>query len=80
MGARSEGSAVVRRTVIHYACGCSTTRIETSCSSEQEPAPCGAHRQPILKIAVTTEYARPAEFTASDCDDLCEVAQSRSNL
>ncbi|MCW5876514.1 MAG: hypothetical protein KIS85_06490 [Anaerolineales bacterium] len=57
---------VTRREERRYACGCSTTRIESFSLPAQEPAAsaaqlCAAHGGEVLRVAVVSEYGPSRE-------------------
>jgi hypothetical protein len=47
---------VTRRREEHYACGCSTTHIETMQLALGSPAHCAGHGEPMIKTIRTNEY------------------------
>jgi hypothetical protein len=44
----------------HFACGCTSTRIESILLPSLDPQLCTGHRGELLRSVVTTEY-RPAQ-------------------
>lgn len=47
---------IVYRYEEHFACGCSTVRIEHDMNSELEPRVCSGHGDSLVKSIATTEY------------------------
>lgn len=55
---------IVRRHVIHYACGCSTTRIEVQHANSEWTPVCAGHLLGAIKEELITEY-QPSEIDKS---------------
>lgn len=51
-----------------YACGCTTTRIETILLPALEPQLCQLHQAALLKVVRTTEYKSSAITRSEDPD------------
>lgn len=47
---------VVRRHELHYACGCTTTRIEAARRPAGELPECAGHHHPLIEQIETTQY------------------------
>jgi len=53
---QSELVEIVVRREEHFACGCSTTRIENTFASDLDLPRCAGHGQELQRIVHTTEY------------------------
>ncbi len=52
----SERLEIIQRRIIHYACGCTTTRIQVEHRKLESLPVCAGHELEVIKEELTTEY------------------------
>ncbi len=52
----TERLEIIQRRITHYACGCTTTRIQVEHKKLESLPGCAGHKLKVIKEELTTEY------------------------